>query len=72
MTDQAGRVLVVTGGASNSPLGQLVRPEQVGDAVTFLLSDRASAITGVDLPVDCGWLVGTGWHMYGGLRQRST
>ncbi|MFT5643704.1 MAG: NAD(P)-dependent dehydrogenase (short-subunit alcohol dehydrogenase family) [Janthinobacterium sp.] len=58
----------VGGATSNSPLGQLVRPEQVGEAVAFLLSDRASAITGVDLPVDCGWLVGTGWDMYGGLR----
>ncbi|MBK5204663.1 MAG: SDR family oxidoreductase [Polaromonas sp.] len=59
----------VEGATSNSPLRELVRPEQVGDAVAFLLSDRASAITGVDLAVDCGWLVGTGWDMYGGLRK---
>lgn len=59
----------VDGATRNSPLGELVRPEQVGDAVAFLLSDRANAITGVDLAVDCGWLVGTGWDMYGGLRK---
>ena len=59
----------VDGATRNTPLGELVQPAQVGDAVAFLLSDRASAITGVDLPVDCGWLVGTGWDMYGGLRK---
>lgn len=59
----------VDGAISNSPLRQLVKPEQIADAVSFLLSDRASAITGVDLPVDCGWLTGTTWDMYGGLRN---
>lgn len=59
----------VDGAISNSPLRHLVKPEQIADAVFFLLSDRASAITGVDLPVDCGWLVGTTWDMYGGLRH---
>jgi NAD(P)-dependent dehydrogenase (short-subunit alcohol dehydrogenase family) len=28
-----------------------VRPEQIGDAVVFLLSDRAQAITGALIPV---------------------
>jgi NAD(P)-dependent dehydrogenase (short-subunit alcohol dehydrogenase family) len=56
---------------SSSPMRQTVKPSQVGDAVSFLLSDRASAITGVDLPVDCGWLVGTSWHTYGGFRAKA-
>ena len=37
------------------PLG-LVEPEQVAWPVCFLLSDAASFITGVNLPVDGGYL----------------
>ena len=59
----------VSGALQNTPLGQLVLPSEVADAVSFLLSQRASAITGVNLPVDGGWLVGCSWDMYGGLRQ---
>jgi NAD(P)-dependent dehydrogenase (short-subunit alcohol dehydrogenase family) len=36
------------------PLGRLGRPEDVADAVTFLLSSRAAFITGQDLGVDGG------------------
>lgn len=38
-----------------TPLGRLVRAEEVAAAVVFLASDAASAITGVTLPVDGGW-----------------
>jgi NAD(P)-dependent dehydrogenase (short-subunit alcohol dehydrogenase family) len=48
-------------------LGRMVTPEEVAQAVGFLASAAASAITGVDLPVDAGWLVGTPWMTYGGL-----
>jgi len=41
--------------AATQPLG-LGRPEQVADAVCFLLSGAASFITGADLPVDGGYL----------------
>lgn len=41
--------------AKNQPLG-LGKPEQVAHAVAFLLSDAASFITGVNLPVDGGYL----------------
>ena len=37
-------------------LPRLVTAEEVGDALWFLCSDEASAITGVTLPVDCGIL----------------
>jgi NAD(P)-dependent dehydrogenase (short-subunit alcohol dehydrogenase family) len=40
---------------ANTPLGRLVEPEEVADAILFLASDAASAITGVTLPVDGGW-----------------
>lgn len=59
----------VAGALQNTPLGRLVRPEEVAHAVSFLLGERAGAITGVDLPVDGGWLVGCTWDMYGGLRK---
>lgn len=53
----------------NAALRRLVDPEEIGRAVAFLASDAASAITGVNLPVDCGWLTGTSWSTYGGLRE---
>ena len=41
--------------AGNQPLG-LGEPRQVANAVAFLLSEAASFITGVNLPVDGGYL----------------
>jgi len=38
------------------PLGRLAQPADVADAVSFLLSDQASFITGHSLYVDGGWL----------------
>ncbi|HEX8167278.1 MAG TPA: SDR family NAD(P)-dependent oxidoreductase [Beijerinckiaceae bacterium] len=39
-----------------TPLGRLVEPEEVADAIVFLASDAAAMITGHTLPVDGGWL----------------
>ena len=36
------------------PLRRLVRPEEIASACAFLASEDASAITGIDLTVDCG------------------
>jgi NAD(P)-dependent dehydrogenase (short-subunit alcohol dehydrogenase family) len=52
-----------------APLGRLIETSEIAAAVCFLASSEASAITGVNLPVDCGWLVSNGWHFYGGLRE---
>jgi 3-oxoacyl-[acyl-carrier protein] reductase len=38
------------------PLGRLAQPADIANAVTFLLSDQASFITGQSLYVDGGWL----------------
>jgi len=54
----------------NSALGRMVSPEEVARAVCFLASENASAITGANLPVDCGWLITPPWHTYGGVRAR--
>ncbi len=48
--DPAGRAAV----AARIPLGRLARPEEVAAAALFLVSDDASYVTGVALPVDGG------------------
>ena len=52
----------------NTALGRIITPEEVAAAAVFLASQEASAITGVNLPVDAGWLTVGGWHSYGGVR----
>jgi NAD(P)-dependent dehydrogenase (short-subunit alcohol dehydrogenase family) len=52
----------------NAALGRLVEPSEIARAVAFLAGPEAAAITGANLPVDCGWLVAGSWHTYGGLR----
>ena len=38
------------------PFGRLAQPEEIASAIAFLLSDRASGVTGVNLRVDGGWV----------------
>ena len=52
-----------------SCLNRIVMPEEIAEGVFFLASDAASAITGITLPIDCGWLAGEAWAPYGGLRH---
>ena len=40
-----------------TPLGRFGRPEEIGKAVAFLASDKASFITGADLLVDGGFSI---------------
>jgi NAD(P)-dependent dehydrogenase (short-subunit alcohol dehydrogenase family) len=55
---------------ANSTLGRMVEPEEIAKAVAFLVSDEASAITGIALPVDAGFFCAGSWHPYGGVRPR--
>lgn len=52
---------------NQTALGRWVKPEEIGDAAAYLLSDQASGITGIDLPVDTGWLAGVNWLAFDGI-----
>lgn len=53
---------------SFTALGRAVTPNEVAEAIEFLASARASAITGVNLVVDAGWEAASTWAQYGGVR----
>lgn len=48
-------------------LGRLARAEEVAEAIHFLASDAAAAITGIVLPVDAGQLLAGGHAPFGGF-----
>ncbi|MFM2209930.1 MAG: hypothetical protein RIQ96_1573 [Pseudomonadota bacterium] len=52
---------------AHSALGRLVRTDEIAAAVSFLLGDDASAITGISLPVDAGWLASSHWMNFRSL-----
>lgn len=54
----------------NSALGRMVEPEEIAKAAGFLLSQEASAITGISLAVDAGFYCAGSWAPYGGVRSR--
>lgn len=50
------REAVIEGFASAHPMKRLGKPHEPADAIAFLVSDQSSYITGIDLPVDGGFL----------------
>ena len=41
---------------ATEPVGRLGKPEEIADAVVWLCTDRASFVTGINLPVDGGFI----------------
>jgi 3-oxoacyl-[acyl-carrier protein] reductase len=64
MTQHAFREGVASEGryVGRTPLGRLAAPEEMASVVAFLLSDRASGITGVNVRVDGGWVAWANPH----------
>ena len=52
----------------STALGRLVEPDEIARAAAFLVSDEARSITGINLPVDAGWLTTGSWNVFGGVR----
>ncbi len=50
-------------------MNRLVEPIEVAQAIAWLLGPMSSGVTGINLPVDAGFIAGTTWAAYGGLRD---
>lgn len=51
-----------------SALGRFVEAAEVAQAIAWLICPASSGVTGVNLPVDAGFLAGVSWEAYGGFR----
>jgi NAD(P)-dependent dehydrogenase (short-subunit alcohol dehydrogenase family) len=54
-----------------SAMNRLVEPVEVAQAIAWLLSPMSSGVTGINLPVDAGFIAGATWAAYGGLPEAS-
>jgi NAD(P)-dependent dehydrogenase (short-subunit alcohol dehydrogenase family) len=59
--DQAGHneadpEQLIKAAVTRNPMGRAARPEEIAEAAVFLLSDKASFVTGIAMPVDGGTL----------------
>ena len=52
------------------PIGRYIEPEEIGEAVSFLASDRAATITGQSIAADGGLLTGYGEDLRPAIRKR--
>ncbi|MDR3521866.1 MAG: SDR family NAD(P)-dependent oxidoreductase [Acidocella sp.] len=49
-----------------TPMGRLMRPEEIAEVINFLLSPAARIVTGTTIPCDGGVIAASGWAPYGG------
>ena len=56
----------------SAALQRLVDPAEIATVCAFLCSPGASAVTGINVPVDAGLLCGVTWTQYGGMRMPAT
>ncbi len=52
--------------AAANAMGRMLKPEEIGEVIHFLLSPAASAVTGTTVVCDGGYLAASGWSPYGG------
>jgi NAD(P)-dependent dehydrogenase (short-subunit alcohol dehydrogenase family) len=55
--------------ARNTAVNRLIEPIEVAHAVAWLLGPTNSGVTGINLPVDAGFIAGATWDAYGGFRE---
>lgn len=55
----------------NTAMGRLVQPSEVAEAIIWLLGPMSSAVTGINLPVDAGFIAGSTWDSFWGLPNGS-
>lgn len=53
-TDYEGGKQIIMEGLGGIPLGRPAKPQEVADLIAFLVSARASAISGVEYVIDGG------------------
>lgn len=51
--------------ADPTALGRLLEPSEIADVVCWLLGPSSRGVTGINLPVDAGFLAGATWGAYG-------
>ena len=82
--DLKGKTAIVTGSAGGigqgiayvlaregaNVIGCYIEPEEIGEAVSFLASDRAATITGQSIAADGGLLKGYGEDLRPAIRKR--
>ena len=55
----------------NTAMNRLVEPIEVAHAIAWLLGPTSTGVTGINLPVDAGFIAGSTWDAYGGFREAS-
>jgi NAD(P)-dependent dehydrogenase (short-subunit alcohol dehydrogenase family) len=59
----------IASGALSKGRLTLVEPIEVAHAIVWLLGPMSSGVTGVNLPVDAGFIAASTWDAYGGLPE---